>query len=150
MGRRRKPTHLKLVENSRDRRPSFVRENEPMPHGVLSEPPDYLPMEYQLQWRRTVENTPKGMLKPIDGPLLEAWVFAVVTRQKAMEKLQASSMLVRNRQGNAVQSPYLRIINQQTVIMKSLAVELGFSPAARTNIAIEAEADSDPTDRFFS
>jgi len=68
-----------------------------------------------------------------------------------MRKLKSGSMLVKTPNGAAVQNPYLGIVNRQAVIMKALAAEMGFTPAARTRISVEeGDGGDDPTDRFFA
>ncbi|OBX18819.1 hypothetical protein A9995_09655 [Erythrobacter sp. QSSC1-22B] len=89
------------------------------------------------------------MLKGMDSELFVSWVVAVDLRNQAAQKLANSALLIRTSNGNVVLSPYQRMFNQQTANMKSLAAEFGFSPAARTGIAMEEEFENDPTDRFF-
>lgn len=64
-------------------------------------------------------------------------------------KLRASPLIIRMSNGNIMQSPYQRIVNQQTNILRGFIAELGFSPAARTSIALEPDDEPDPTDRYF-
>lgn len=149
MGRRKKPTHLKLVENSRDRRDQLLISNEPLAPNNLLKAPIHLSAEQLEVWGDAVSNAPKGLLKQIDSALFEAWVCAVCLRREAMMKLQNSSLLIKGSNGAVAISPYLRIVNQQTVIMKALAAEFGFSPAARTHIALDEPPEDDPADRFF-
>lgn len=148
MGRQRKPTHLKLVEGTRDRRSARQRQGEPRAKGALREPPDWFNLELVAAWNFALDHAPRGLLKEIDRALLTSWVVAEHIHKAATQKLLASSLLIKASNG-AVQSPLLGIINRQVVLMKALAAELGFSPAARTRITSEAETEPDPTDRFF-
>lgn len=149
MGRRCKPTQLKLVENSRDRRSRAVINGEPVPTGLLTDAPDWLGEEEREIWNYAIAHAPLGLLKMIDSETLASWAIAARIRREAYQKLRASSLLIKGSKGNAISSPLLRIVNQQSMIMKALAAELGFSPAARTGIAIEEQQVEDPTDRFF-
>ena len=48
--------------------------------------------------------------------------------------------------GVPMQSPYLAIANKQAQIMTKAAIEMGFTPASRSRIAMPADspAESDP------
>jgi P27 family predicted phage terminase small subunit len=149
MGRRPKPTELKLIENARDRRPASLRTREPQPNrGHLSRP-DWFTDEQRAIWDHALANAPLALLKGIDRDLFISWVISVDLRNLAAQKLNNSPLVVRMPNGNVVLSPYQRMFNQQTANMKALAAEFGFSPAARTGIAIDEETAADPTDRFF-
>lgn len=149
MGRRVKPTHLKLIENSRDRRPRSLREREPRLADIGPEPPEWLtPAQLEI-WNHGLMSLPPGLLSAADRDLFLSWVFAVDLRNQAAQRLTNSSLLVRSSTGNVALSPYQRMLNQQTAIIKALCAEFGFSPAARTGIAMPEEVEEDPTDRFF-
>jgi P27 family predicted phage terminase small subunit len=149
MGRKAKPTLMKLVENSRDRRSASRKAGEPVPPGRLMTPPEDLSEDEQAEWTYVLKHAPRGLLKPLDMELLRCWVEGVCIRRDALRKLKASPLLIRGSKGNAVSSPYLRIVTQQTLILRALAADLGFSPVARTGIAIEEPQEEDSTDRFF-
>lgn len=150
VARRNRPTHLRIVEGRRDRRPAHLRDREPAPTGALAEPPDWLSADQREGWHYVIANAPLGLLKRLDRAMLTAWVVAEALHREASIKLRNSSLLIKTTQGAVIQSPLLGIINRQAVLMKALAVELGFSPAARTRISCEPEEDfDDPTDRFF-
>lgn len=149
MGRRAKPTQLKLIENSRDRRPRALRDGEPrLPHADLF-PPDWLTLAQLEIWKYGLASLPLNLLQAADRDLYLSWVFAVDLRNQAAQKLANSPLLIRTSTGNIVPSPFHRILNQQTMLLKSLCAEFGFSPAARTGIALADEHEEDPTDRFF-
>lgn len=149
MGRKRKPTQLKLVENARDRRAKAVIDGEPVPAGLLRDAPDWLSDEQKDIWDYAIAHSPAGLLKMIDSEMLASWCIAASTRRDALLKLRATSLLIKGSKGSAVISPFLRIVNHQAMAMKAFAAELGFSPAARTGIAIEEHEEEDPADRYF-
>ena len=150
MARRNRPTQLRLVEGRRDRRPLHQRMGEPVPAGELAEPPDELSEAQKASWYYVLENAPRGLLKRLDRGMLVAWVVAECLHREAAVALQNSPKLIRSQNGTVIQSPWIGILNRQAVLMKALAVELGFSPAARTRVTCEPEGEiDDPTDRFF-
>lgn len=149
MARRNKPTHLKLVEGRRDRRPVALQNREPVPRENLTDVPDWLSEEQKAFWDYAITHAPFGLLKKPDRALLTAWVVAESLHKEAAIRLSNSPMVLKTPQGGIVQSPYLGILNRQTVLMKALAAELGFSPAARSQICCETEPeDHDPAERF--
>lgn len=149
MGRRTKPTHLKIVENARDRRPARLRSGEPQSTDYELIKPEWLTEEQQKVWDHALTTAPYGLLKSMDSDLFVSWVVAVDLRNQAAQGLINSPLLIRSANGNVMLSPYQRMFNQQTTNLKALAAEFGFSPAARTGISIEEEEEPDPTDRFF-
>lgn len=149
MGRRCKPTQLKLVENARDRRAKAVIDGEPVPSGLLHDAPDWLSESEKNIWDYAIAHSPAGLLKMVDSEMLASWCIATNTLREALSKLRASSLLIKGSKGTPVISPYHRIVTQQIVLLKALAAELGFSPAARTGIAIEEHEIEDPADRYF-
>lgn len=156
MGRARKPSHLRLVEGTDRGAKGKGRgkriDREPVPAGHLDPdtPPEDFDEAEKQAWADAIRNAPLGMLRSLDAGILRLWCVAFVLHADARRKLKASSMLTKTTNGNVVQNPYLGVINRQAVLMKALAAELGFSPAARTRIALEEGGDGeDATDRFF-
>lgn len=157
MGRQRKPSHIRLVEGTGSRRAGAKGraariEREPVPPGRLSaeDPPADFSDEEKRVWREVLEAAPMGLLRRLDSAMLRIWCVAFVTHMEAHKKLRASSLLVKSGNGTPMNSPYLSIMNRQATIMKAIAAEMGFSPAARTRVSVEdGEVGSDPTDRFF-
>lgn len=118
------------------------------PIGDLS-PPEWLTTAQLEIWKYGLASVPPGLLRAPDRDLYMSWVFAVDLRNQAAQKLSNSSLLIRSNNGTVSISPYHRVLNQQTVILKALCAEFGFSPAARTGIAIDEQPEEDPADRYF-
>ena len=51
--------------------------------------------------------------------------------------------VVKTRDGNAIQNPFLSIMNRQASLMVRFGAELGFSPAARASLGSSAPAFGD-------
>jgi P27 family predicted phage terminase small subunit len=150
LARRNKPTHLKLVEGRRDRRPVPLQKGEPLLRENLIDPPEWLSEDQKAGWEYALSHAPCGLLKKLDRTLLSAWVVAESVHKEAAIKLQNSPLVLKTSQGAIIQSPFLGILNRQAVIMKALAAEFGFSPAARTRIVCgPLEEESDPLDKYF-
>ncbi len=123
-GRRRKPTHLKLVEGRHYR----LNRREPVPVGDLNEPPIILDEEQREIWNYAIQNAPKGLLKRLDAGVLQGWVVAKCMHDEAVRALQSSPRIIKSPAGMPMQSPWLQILNKQATLMLKFAGELGFSP----------------------
>ena len=138
-GRKRTPTHLKIVAGNPGRRP--LNSNEPRPVGNLDAAPGWLTEAQQAGWRYVIEHAPRGLLKRLDSALLVIWVIAEdVHRQAAESLVESRSLLAEGSMKQAIASPYVAIMNSQSQIMLKAAAELGFTPTARTRIQMPAAA----------
>jgi len=149
MGRPRKPTSLKLVEGSRDRRPLELQAAEPRPDGEVGEAPDHFTARQRKVWERIVHAAPWGLLKALDRYVLEQFVMAVSRIEEANERYRDGPMLIKTASGIVVENPLLRIIRQQAMLVRAFAGELGFSPASRTRIACEQPPIDDDPEGYF-
>jgi P27 family predicted phage terminase small subunit len=69
-GRKPKATHIKLLAGNPGRRP--LNNREPKPARVIPAPPEHLPPECLLHWRRFAAYfAGMGVLTEVDGPGLE-------------------------------------------------------------------------------
>ena len=151
MARPRKPSHLKMIEGSRDRRPWVLQAREPAPTTNIEMPPAFLSERQQLIWADALAKMPFGLLKDIDASAFAAWVACYDRFQQANDALQKSAMVIRGTTGGAMQSPWAKIARQESLLLRSLGSELGFSPVSRTRIALDApEEDNDPNGYFSS
>lgn len=169
MGRARKPTHIKLVENAKDRRSPGAKAGEPVPANPLGPPPKGMTAREQEVWHKVGRELPAGMLKSVDEYMMTAFCRAVAIADEATELLrapvryaaelaegetrpaEAPPLLCETPNGFLQQHAYLSIINKQAVIIKTLGVELGLSPSARTRIQVGGDdEDEDPTARYFA
>jgi len=125
---------LKLLAGNPGRR--ALNEDEPMPEGDLHESPPELSARQVTIWKSAIENTPRGLLRHLDGSLLRTWVVACSRYEEAEAMLQKYGMVIKSpEKGIPIQSPYMAILNRQALIMMKAGAELGFSPSARTRIS---------------
>lgn len=147
-GRKPKPTLLKVVEGKTYRLSS--RKAEPIPEGDLVEAPDHFDQDQREAWDYAIMHAPAGLLKRLDQGLLAAWCVAQVLHRDATKALQNGPKVVKSPNGTPMQSPWLSILNRQAGLLRAIASDLGFSPAARTRISLEEGAgDEDPAERHF-
>ena len=150
-GRKPKPTVLANL-HGRTNHGRKKPVNEPIPVGNLDDPPEWLTEDQKAGWRYAMDHAPAGLLRHIDRGILVVWVVAEGYHREAVVRQQKLGLLVKtpNTQ-QAVQSPYLPIINRQGMMMMKAAAELGFSPAARPRISADLPTnDKHPPQRAGS
>lgn len=140
-GRRPKPTALHKLHGTHNATRHKHRETEPEAAGLLEEPPDFLTEGQKEAWRYAIEHAPLGILRKIDRGALLLWVEAEDRHRQALimqAKVDTSAplpLLTKAKDGTAIPSPYLRIMNQAADVMLRTASELGFTPASRPRLA---------------
>lgn len=150
-GRRPRPTHLKLLDGNPGKR--ALNDKEPKPEGDLIEVPEGLSDDQAKLWRETIDDAPAGLLKHLDRELFRTWVIAADTYHRAVAALNANpALLVRTRNGEFIQNPYIAIVNKQAMMMHRAGEQMGFSPSARTRIAVDPDAGKgdNPFNRFVN
>ena len=75
--------------------------------------------------------------------MLAIWCVACVEHARAAQEVRNLGQVVKTKDGNAIQNPYLPIMNRQALIMLKSGSELGFSPAARASLGSTAPEYSD-------
>lgn len=157
-GRKPKPTHLhKLTGTFRKGRHGCARAGEPVANGALIDPPAWMTSQQQEIWTYAIAHAPAGLVKMIDASILAVWVVAYDQHRVAAEqqaKIDAGNalpLLSRDKDGLAVASPYIGVMNRAGLRLMKAASELGFTPACRPRIADGAtalEEDASPWSRF--
>lgn len=148
-GRKPIPTKLRELEGRPNQRPNPL---EPMPVGDLYEAPEWFTPDQAMTWRYAILNMAPGVLKKIDASILTVWVVAEVLHREASQKVTASGIIVKTKDGNPIQNPYLAVVNRQAQVMLKAAAELGFTPTARPRLEIDpssfAGVEDDPFAEF--
>lgn len=134
---RPKPTRLKVLQGTF--RKCRAPQNEPQPAGDLVDPPQDFDDDERALWAHALECAPDGLLKRLDGSILELWVRAMVTYRREMALYKAEGGVVYSPSGNPMSSPHLNNATKQAAIAHRAAVEMGFSPSSRTRVSIDAD-----------
>jgi P27 family predicted phage terminase small subunit len=153
-GRKPKPTHLHLIEGTTHVTRHRGRAREPKPVGELVDPPGWMSASQKDVWRYALEHAPCGLLKKLDGSALTVWVIACDLHRQASEQLAnlgAAGLLYKTpANGTLIQSPLVGMVNRQAQIMLKAASELGFSPASRGRVSVDADPrKGGPAAEFF-
>lgn len=134
MGRKRKPTALKVLAGNPGKRP--LPENEPMPDAAIPMHPDHLDDEAIAEWDRI---TPLlydlGLLTQIDRAALAKYCVAWSRWVNAERAMLKHGVIVKSPNGFPVQSPFLAVANRAMSQIKESLAEFGLSPSARTKVA---------------
>jgi P27 family predicted phage terminase small subunit len=126
------PTHLRLLHGNPSKLPPPVAEPEGV--GVLWSPPEWFDADQRAQWHYAIENAPLGLLTATDREVLVVWTVAAVEHARAAQEVRKLGQVVKTKDGNAIQNPFLPIVNRQALIMMRAGAEMGFSPAARASL----------------
>lgn len=135
---RKVPVALNRLHGNPSRRK--IAADTPEGVGVLWAPPSYFNDDQRAQWHHAIEHAPIGLITETDRNCLVAWCVAAVIHQQAVVKVSELGLLVKTKDGNLIQNPYLPIINRQATLMLRAGAEMGFTPAARASIGAQMGA----------
>jgi len=105
--------------------------DEPSGVGALWAAPDDFDELQRAEWNYAIEHAPPGVLTGTDRNVLAIWCVASVEHARARAEVRKLGQVVKTKDGNAIQNPYLPIVNKQALLMLRVAAEIGFSPASR-------------------
>ena len=144
-GRKPLPTQVKQIKGTLQ--PCRTNFHEPVPEGMLVEPPDYMSEGAKAAWRYALESAPPTLIKKLDMSVLEVWACAADLYRQAQIGISKTGLLVKApSSGVPMQSPYLSIANKQAQIMTKAAIEMGFTPASRSRISTPMERPPEELD----
>ena len=156
-GRKPKPTHLKVVTGNPGKRQ--INKNEPQPDLSTPAPPPHLSDEAKVEWGRVCDQLYRlKLLSDIDRASLAAYAQAYgrwVQAERALAKMAESDgvtkgLLVKTRNGNAIQNPLVGTANKAMADMMRYAAEFGMTPSARSRLTTDGEDKEDPARRYFA
>jgi len=86
---------------------------------------------------------PSGVWTTADLPALLVLAGSFSTWCDANEHIKADNLIVKGSEGGLIHNPFLKIRNQQAVLILRAAEAVGCTPAARVRMAQKPD-DSDP------
>lgn len=116
----------------------------PEGRGDLWAPPEWFNDEQRAEWHYALNNAPLGLLTATDRGVLSIWCVASVEYAKAVGEVRRLGQVVKTTEGNAIQNPFLGIVNRQANIMMRSGAEMGFSPASRMGLGQPGEDGARP------
>lgn len=131
VGRKPKPTALRLIEGNPGKRPMVEASVD---FGPLGEPPADLAGAALDKWHE-MSRTWGLVATAADRPLMAEYCRLEVERLEAMEVLKTESPVSFTGGGAPIQSPWKVILNSTRDRMFKIAVEFGGSPASRSRVS---------------
>jgi P27 family predicted phage terminase small subunit len=141
-GRKPKPIAVHRLEGTLVTTRHRQRQFEPKAAGELADvrPPAWMTASQKRVWRQILKDAPKGVLRKADRQMFRNYVIAAerferaARMQNTLDATSAAPLLTRGSAGVVMISPYIKIMNRETLIMTQLGAELGFSPTARARL----------------
>jgi len=140
-GRPRKPTKLHVI-NGTDR-PCRRNNDEPEPDVVenVPDPPEFLSDTAKEEWYSiSVKLHNIGVLTDIDLSMLALYCQAYGRWVDAEKKITPANMVVKTKNGNPINNPYLNIANTSMRDCHRYLAEFGMTPSSRTKIRVDGSA----------
>ena len=144
MGRKPKPTHLKILEGNPGKQK--LPKGEPIPISDLPICPEFLDDYAHEEWERMARGLHSlGILYEVDVGVFAAYCDFYSQWRTARELLndlarkngKAASLLMKTAKENVIQHTLLGIANVARMNMLRCAVEFGLTPSARARLAID-------------
>lgn len=134
IGRKPKPTALKILEGNPGKRP--LNENEPEPQVRIPVCPDCLDLPAQQEWARITPLLAElGLLSEIDRTALAGYCDAYGRWYVAQKNLRLRGLVVK-KDGKTYMNPFVRVAQDAMKEAMRHLVEFGMTPSSRSRIAI--------------
>ena len=147
MGRRKKLTAIERLEGNPTKR--LIVES-----GVEASGEPFIPEHLMEDARGCIEviklSMPPKVYSALDSFLLAAYGMAWAVHKKASHMIAAPDFkwIEINGQGTATQSPWVKILNQQAVVLSSLGDRLGMDPKSRMGMKLPGSRQQQGQSRF--
>lgn len=147
-GRKPIPTKIHQLRGNPGHRP--LNDAEPQPPADKPACPNWLSPEAKKCWRKLAHDLHVcGVLTKIDGGTLAQYCEAWGRWVEAIRVVQEKGMVMKTKQGNIIQNPYLGIANRAWDQVKAIAPELGLTPSSRSRIKVtKPKQEKNPFDGF--
>lgn len=159
VGRKPKPTALRLIEGNRGKR--ALPKKEAVIALAEPTPPSFLCDDAKVEWGRVCsELYAAGLMTELDRAALGAYCAAygrwaqaerAINRMAAKDELNAA-LMIKTVSGNAIQNPLVGIANKAKSDVVRYAAEFGMTPSARARVTATPpnEKEENPLRKFFS
>ena len=128
-----------------------TRPGEPRPELSTPTCPDHLTTAAQDEWKRIVPQLERlGLLSQLDRAALALYCVAYGRWATAEKDLAVLGLVVKTKDGNLIQNPYLWIANRAAKQMHEMLAEFGMTPSSRTRLSVTPPTEADSAkQRFF-
>ena len=147
-GRRPKPTALKRAQGNPGK--GKLRDDEPTATTGTTAP-RWLSKGARAEWTRTTKAAKElGTLTKLDRSVHAVHCQAVDDFAKAAILIQDHGHVILGCMGTMVKNPAVDVANQAASIIRQTAIELGFTPAARSRIPSNKKPQKTDFEKFKS
>lgn len=151
-GRRRVPTAMRVLRGNPSKRPLPTNEPQPEPATADFDTPPAEIADNAIavaEWSRVVPMLRVcGIVSTAERGALIAYCFEWARYMDAQQKLQATGSLIKNRVGEPVRNPYIRIASASLTQLQRLWGELGLTPTARTRLTSTRQPRTPPQSKW--
>jgi P27 family predicted phage terminase small subunit len=157
VGRKPKPTALRLVGGNAGKRP--LPKNEAVVALAEPTPPAFLCDDAKVEWGRVCSVLySAGLMTELDRAALAAYCAAygrwaqaerAINRMASKDEINAA-LMIKTSNGNAIQNPLVGIANKAKSDMVRYAAEFGMTPSARSRVTATENEKEDPGEKFFN
>lgn len=139
VGRKPKPTALKLIEGNPGKRP--INDAEPEPEKVFDPaPPQSFNQLEATKWREmTAKLTASRILTVLDLDALEIYCREWVNLQDAIADVNARGKLLRLNSGGTMWNPSWTQLKHSQSVCRSIMAEFGLTPSSRSSLVVQAD-----------
>jgi P27 family predicted phage terminase small subunit len=149
IGRKPKPTALKLLAGNPGHRP--LNADEPKPSGTPT-CPEHLNETANSEWNRiSGELSALGLLTLVDRAALAAYCMVYARWVDAELNIQKYGTVIKTKAGNAIQNPYVGVANRALDLMYKFQSEFGMTPSSRSRLSVtpSSQAPAGSWDEFI-
>jgi len=137
VGRKPKPTAIKILAGNPGKRPLNDREPKPGPADPRV-PRGKLPPEGKKLWRVLAEHLVRlGVLTKLDLPALEFLCLHYAVGREAVEMLVRDGIVADGVNGTIKKHPAVSVLSENSRLFKAYAIEFGLTPSSRVRIQSE-------------
>ena len=141
VGRKPKPTHLKIIEGNPGKRP--LNKNEPKPEPGVPSRPDWLTREAKREWGRVVPALDKlRLLTLVDRAALAMYCQEWGRYVEAQAQLSKKAVTT-TPSGYEQPSPYVSIARSSQKACASFCAEFGLTPSSRGRMSLPEQPEDD-------
>lgn len=141
MGRKPKPSALKLLSGNPGKRPLNSDEPKFPADGELLLPED-LDARAQEEWRRCAPLLrDAGVLTSIDRTALAAFCMCYSRWIEAEQHVRRDGCVISGSTGSPVMNPYVRVAAQALDQMRALMSDFGMTPSSRSRLKTESVSE---------
>lgn len=136
VGRKPKPTKLKLLQGNPGHRP--LNEGEPEPEVATPDPPEQWAADSleRREWDRIVpELLALRLLTRIDRAALVLYCQAWARNQLAEAEIAEKGLTIATALGNIIQNPAVGVANKAAELAHKFLTEFGMTPSSRSRVS---------------